>query len=58
MGSKYFKNMLPKVLMVILFFIITINLFNYLGWDFKEKNDQILTKVITVETFKDKKRDK
>jgi hypothetical protein len=58
MGSKYFKNMLPKVLMVILFFIITINLFNYLGWDFKEKNDQILTKVITVETFNYKKKDK
>ena len=51
MGFRYFKNILPKVLIVILFFIITINLFQYLGLNFKEKNDQVLTKIITVETF-------
>ena len=51
MDLEYFKNILPKVLIVILFFIITINLFQYLGLNFKEKNDQVLTKIITVETY-------
>lgn len=51
MKFKYFKNILPKVLIVILFFIITINLFQYLGLNFKEKDDQVLKKIITVETL-------
>lgn len=51
MGLAYFKNILPKVLIVILFFIITINLFQYLGLNFKEKDDQVLKKIITVETL-------
>lgn len=51
MGFAYFKNILPKVLIVILFFIITINLSQYLGLNFKENNDQVLTKIITVETL-------
>jgi hypothetical protein len=54
MSFAYFKNILPKVLIVILFFIITINLFQYLGLNFKEKNDQVLTKIITVETYNNK----
>ena len=51
MGLSYFKNIFPKVLIVILFFIITINLFQYLGLNFKEKDDQVLKKIITVETL-------
>lgn len=51
MGLRYFKNIFPKVLIVILFFIITINLFQYLGLNFKEKDDQVLKKIITVETL-------
>ena len=51
MSFAYFKNIFPKVLIVILFFIITINLFQYLGLNFKEKDDQVLKKIITVETL-------
>lgn len=54
MGLRYFKNIFPKILIVVLFFIITINLFQYLGLNFKEKNNQVLTKIITVETLNNK----
>jgi len=51
MAVRYFKNIFPQILIVLLFFIITINLFQYLGVTFKENDDQVLTKIITVETF-------
>ena len=54
MGFGYFKNILPKVLIVILFFIITIIISQYLGLSFKEKDNQVLTKIITVETLDNK----
>ena len=50
--NKYLVKMLPLVLFIILFFVISITIFKYLGISFKDDSEQVLRRIITVESFK------
>ena len=52
--SKYLTQILPSVIVIVLFFLITISIFKYLGISFKDDRDPILRRIITVETFSNK----
>ena len=49
--NNYLTQILPSVIIIVLFFLISITIFNYLGISFKDDNEQVLRRVITVETF-------
>jgi len=53
--NKYLTQIIPSTIIIVLFFLITIFAFKYLGISFKDDSDPVLKRIITVETFSDKK---
>ena len=53
--DKKKTNIVPLVIFIILFFLISILIFKYLGISFKNNDEQVLTRIITVETFNNQK---
>ena len=53
--DKKKTNIVPLVIFIILFFLISILIFKYLGISFKNNDEQVLRRIITVETFNNKK---
>lgn len=50
--NKYLQSIIPLVIVIVIFFLISIYLFKYLGINFKTNNEEhILKRVINVETF-------
>ena len=49
--SKYLTQIIPSAIVIVLFFLITISIFKYLGISFKDDSDPVLRRIITVETF-------
>ena len=56
--NEYFITILPLIIIVVIFFIISILLFKYLGVSFQTNNKKVLKRVITVETYNNNKYDK
>lgn len=49
-----FFELLPSIILILLFFLITIAFFKYKGISFEQSNDHVLKRVVTVETYKNK----
>ena len=54
--NKDFKNLLPLIIFVVLFFLLTIGLTKYFGLKFDDKKEKQLSKIITVEAYENKKQ--
>ena len=52
--SNYLTQILPSAIVIVIFFLITISIFKYLGISFKDDSDPVLRRIITVETFSNK----
>ena len=50
--NEYLQSIIPLTIVIVIFFLISIYLFKYLGINFKTNNEEhILKRVINVETF-------
>ena len=50
--NEYLQSIIPLTIVIIIFFLISIYLFKYLGINFKTNNQEhILKRVINVESF-------
>lgn len=47
-----FLKILPLIISILLFFLITIAFFKYKAISFDQSNDHVLKRVVTVETLK------
>tara|TARA_R110002072_G_scaffold286538_1_gene451622 strand:- start:1134 stop:1322 length:189 start_codon:yes stop_codon:yes gene_type:complete len=47
-----FLKILPLIISIVLFFLLTIAFFKYKDISFEQSNDHILKRVVTVETLK------
>jgi hypothetical protein len=52
--NNYLAQILPSTILIILFFLISLAIFKYLQISFQSNNDQVLRRIITVETFNNK----
>ena len=50
--NEYLQSIIPLSIVIVIFFLISIYLFKYLGINFKTNNEEhILKRVINVETY-------
>lgn len=50
--NEYLQSIIPLTIVIVIFFLVSIYLFKYLGINFKTNNQEhILKRVINVETF-------
>ena len=50
--KEYLQSIIPLIIVIVIFFLISIYLFKYLGINFKTNDkEHILKRIINVETF-------